>query len=201
MENKFSFCNIRGLHLNLDQVHFHLQKVASTNVISHGNRKSQNSGPRFHCSVRQFHNLVQYKSDVSLCIYLGLHLGYLFTKKCMYFLNNKHFDQLLEYLYNTIDSIISTRRSSEILFLGDFNIHNQYRLDYSFHTSRAEQAAETFTVNRNTSQLVDFSTGIPDNTSIWIHSRSFPYRQPWPSLRPPQFVALITATFYFTNQS
>ncbi len=73
-----------------------------------------------------------------------------------------HSEPLFDQLNTCVESMLQSSPSSEIIIVGDFNVHNTDWLACSSHTDQAGIAAEIFAITNSLSQLVDVSTRMPD---------------------------------------
>lgn len=131
-----------------------LSKLLSTNV-SHGNT---NEARKFGTSSPLLLILWPLPIQSGFCAYICNHVScsrdtaleniILINRLRLSLPNDKHSDQLFEYLSNTVDSIISGHLSSETIVLWHFNVHNQYWLNYSY-VSHEGRAAKTIVGSRN----------------------------------------------------
>ena len=72
---------------------------------------------------------------------------------------------LFSYLADKIELINSALSKSQIILLGDFNVHNSAWLQYSGITNAADREAEAFTTSHDLTQLLIFPTNISDRSS------------------------------------
>ena len=75
------------------------------------------------------------------------------------------YHQLFQYLSEKVDWIQANCPSSEVIILGDFNVHNSDWLVHSNRTDEVGRRAEAFAISCNLSQMVDCPTRVPSNPS------------------------------------
>ena len=68
------------------------------------------------------------------------------------------FDSVLSH----IDEVLSINPSTNVLAFGDFNAHHKNWLTYSGGTDRPSELCYNFHISNNLTQIVNFSTRIPD---------------------------------------
>ena len=186
--HSISFCNIRGLHSNLTSVHQYLEtERPSFLILSETQIKSPSDSTHLQYPNYELHESFRFKggtcafvrSDVVCCRMPNLEsspFDTLWLKSsvsntqifmcCLYRSpNDQNHVQFFSYLAAQIDSISSTYPDSQIILLGDFNVHNSDWLRYSGMTNAAGREAEAFAISHDLSQLVTFPTRIPDIAS------------------------------------
>ena len=77
--------------------------------------------------------------------------------------NSKNYELLFDYLSKSIEAITLQSPRSEIIVLGDFNIHNSDWLSYSSNvTNPADREAEAFAIVNDLTQVISEPTRVPD---------------------------------------
>ena len=66
---------------------------------------------------------------------------------------------------SNIDEALSINPSANIFVFGDFNIHHKDWLTYSGGTDRSAELCYNFSISNNLTQMLNFSTFIPDSDS------------------------------------
>lgn len=192
---KFDSTNIRGLKSNLNSVQFHLQ-ANKPHILALGETQvfDDNDISQYHVNGYSFLSAfyphrgtaVYIRNDVCssrLTQYEGLNIAefsviWLKITICshdIYFcllyrspsLADDITIQKLEELSDTIENIYSLSPNAEIIFSGDFNIHNVQWLQFSSHTDAVGRYVECFADLNLLEQLVDRPTRIPD-----LHSQN-----------------------------
>lgn len=179
------FCNIRGLHSNLNAVHFHLETAkpalffltetqisspADTSYLSYPGYKLE------HSFVPRAGVCVYVREDICfrrLVSTEGKDLSYLWLRvdcddhprvyACLYrsHSGNAETDRLLEHIQTTTDSMLQRIPSAEIVILGDFNAHHVEWLG-SHTTDHAGRSVHDFALAYGLTQLVLSPTRVPD---------------------------------------
>ena len=181
------FFNIRGLYSNLNSVHHHLQSVAphalflTETQISNPLSLSRLNFPGYllYSSFRPKAGVCAFvRSDIPAShlshmdlsdpffqlIWLKLNLPSLSKFICCLYRspNSNSHSALFDHLSKSIESILQSSPSSEIIILGDFNVHNTSWLKHSSSTDAAGSEAEVFSILNDLTQLVTSPTRIPD---------------------------------------
>ena len=68
------------------------------------------------------------------------------------------FDAIL----SNIDEVLSVNPCANVFIFGDFNVHHKDRLTYSGGTDRPGELCYNFPISNNLTQIVNFSTQIPE---------------------------------------
>lgn len=84
--------------------------------------------------------------------------------------NDNNHSLLFDHLTYCIESFQLASPSSEIIILGDLNVHNSNWLSHSRHTDRAGAEAEEFSILNDLSQLVNTPTRIPDRVTDFANT-------------------------------
>ncbi|KAL7640067.1 UNVERIFIED_CONTAM: hypothetical protein RMT77_009481 [Armadillidium vulgare] len=178
------FCNIQGIFSNFPFVEHHLSSsklhflfLTETQVL-----ECADSKPYSVTSYCLYH---QFSSKGGCCAYVGndvicsrvfnlessefstlwLNLSCNYTTKfiCSVYLspNSTDYKKFFDYLNSKIEHILSSSPFSEIIILGDFNVHHRQWLSSSSHDPAGELAFN-FSVQNNLEQLVQLPTRIPD---------------------------------------
>lgn len=179
------FANIRGLNTNLNSVHQHLQNQRPhLLVLTETQIKPSTATSHLLCPGYELHDGLRYKggvcaytrNDVSCrrernletssfdIIWLKVSASNV-TKfvACVYRSpNDNSYQNFFDYLSDKVDHLVQTYPSSEVILLGDFNVHNSNWLKYSKGPDAGGRAAENFAISRNLTQLIDVPTRIPD---------------------------------------
>ena len=179
------FCNIRGLHSNLNAVHFHLEANKPALLFL---TETQISSPAdtsylLYPGYKFEHNFVP---RAGVCVYVGedicvSRLGSLEGRDlsiiwlrvdcddhprvyaCVYrsHSGNSETDRLIEHMQMVADSVLEQMPSVEIVILGDFNAHHADWLG-SRSTDHAGRSVHDFALAYGLSQLVSSPTRVPD---------------------------------------
>lgn len=180
-----NFCNIRGLSANLNSVHYHLQSAKpdilflTETQISPSSICSRFDFPGYHLfpNLRLRGGVCCYsKSGIAFNIisnYTSTNFDYSFYKFstpsstkyicCVYRSPNASLaPSLFDTLSNEIN-LLPIDVTSEILILGDFNIHNAEWLEFSARTDAVGVEGELFADSHNLTQLVSEPTRVPDS--------------------------------------
>ena len=75
--------------------------------------------------------------------------------------NSTDYPKFFDYLNSKIEHILSSSPFSEIIILGDFNVHHRQWLSSSSHDTAGERAFH-FAIQNDLEQLVQLTTRIPD---------------------------------------
>ena len=96
----------------------------------------------------------------SLCFWLAL----LHSVSYFFFLSISHLlcCTVLYSISSNIDEILSINPSANLFVFGDFNVHHKDWLTYSGGTDRPSKLYYNFSISNDFTQLVRFSTLIPD---------------------------------------
>ncbi|KAL7636546.1 UNVERIFIED_CONTAM: hypothetical protein RMT77_013321 [Armadillidium vulgare] len=179
-----NFCNIRGLFTNFPFVEHHLSSskphllfLTETQLLECADSKPY--------SVTSYYLYPQFSAKGGCCAYvrndvicsrvsnlespefstLWLKLSCNSTTKfiCSVYLslNSTDYPKFFDYLNSKIEHILSSSPFSEIIVLGDFNVHHRQWLSYSSHDPAGE-LAYNFSIQNNLEQLVQLPTRIPD---------------------------------------
>src|ERR1700755_643843 len=179
-----NFCNIRGLFTNFPFVEHHLSSsrphllfLTETQVFECSDSKPYSVSS--YCLYPQFsakggccayvHNDVVcsrvFNLESSEFSTLWLKLSCNSTTKfiCSVYLspNSTDYPKFFDYLNSKIEHILSSSPFSEIIVLGDFNVHHRQWLSFSSHDPAGELAFN-FSIQNNLEQLVQLPTRIPD---------------------------------------
>ena len=63
---------------------------------------------------------------------------------------------------SNIDEVLSINPFANVFVFGDFNVHHKDWLTYSGGTDRSGELCYNFSISNNLTQIVNFSTRIPD---------------------------------------
>ncbi|KAL7647126.1 UNVERIFIED_CONTAM: hypothetical protein RMT77_002384 [Armadillidium vulgare] len=179
-----NFCNIRGLFTNFPFVEHHLSSskphllfLTETQVLECADSKPY--------SVTSYCLYPQFSAKGGCCAYvrndvicsrvsdlespkfstLWLKLSCNSTTKfiCSVYLspNSTDYPKFCDYLNSKIEHILSSSPFSEIIVLGDFNVHHRQWLSSSSHDPAGELAFN-FSIQNNLEQLVQLPTRISD---------------------------------------
>lgn len=185
LSTQVDFCNIRGLHANLNAVHQHLETAQPTLLfltetqISCPAETSYLHYPGYkleHKFLRRAGVCVFVREDI--CCRRLLHLedrdlsilwvrvdcgGHTRVYACLYrsHSGDRETKRLFEHLQLTTDKVLEQYPSTELVILGDFNAHHAEWLS-SRSTDYAGRCAHEFALAYGYSQLVDSPTRIPD---------------------------------------
>ncbi|KAJ0180875.1 hypothetical protein K1T71_002960 [Dendrolimus kikuchii] len=179
------FCNIRGLHSNLNAVHHHLETVKpallflTETQISPPDDTSYLEYPGYsleHAFVSKAGVCMYVRSDIC-CRRLGSledrDLSILWTRvdcsghtrfcACLYrsHSGDSEADRLFGHVQETTDSLLQQHPSAEVLVLGDFNAHHKEWLG-SRTTDHAGKCAANLALAYGLTQMVSNPTRIPD---------------------------------------
>ncbi|KAL7640504.1 UNVERIFIED_CONTAM: hypothetical protein RMT77_008779 [Armadillidium vulgare] len=179
-----NFCNIRGLFTNFPFVEHHLSSSRPHLLFLTETQVSEcsDSGPY---SVSSYCLYPQFSAKGGCCAYvrndvlcsrvsnldssefstLWLKLSCNSTTKfiCSLYLspNSTDYPKFFDYLNSKIEHILSSSPFSEIIILGDFNVHHRQWLSSSSHDPAGELAFN-FSIQNNLEQLVHLPSRIPD---------------------------------------
>lgn len=182
------FCNIRGLHSNLNAVHQHLESarpallfLTETQILPPADTSYLNY-PGYALEE-------SFKAKAGVCLYvradvccrrlscledpsfsmLGVHVDSGPSAKVYVCLYRSHTGdaettRLFDHLSRVADDAQEQFPHAELVFLGDFNAHHSLWLSSS-KTDHAGISAHAFALTHDLSQLVDQPTRIPDIAS------------------------------------
>src|ERR1700755_1097024 len=97
----------------------------------------------------------------TLCLRLSCHSTTKFIFSVYLSPNSIDYLKFFDYLNSKIEHILSSSPFSEIIILGDFNVHHRQWLSSSSHDPAGELAFQ-FSIQNNFEQLVHLPTRIPD---------------------------------------
>ncbi|KAL7646845.1 UNVERIFIED_CONTAM: hypothetical protein RMT77_002101 [Armadillidium vulgare] len=179
-----NFCNIRGLFTNFHFVEHHLSSSKPHLLFLTETQVSGCSDSKPY-SVSSYCLYPQFSAKGGCCAYvcndvvcsrvsnlessefstLWLKLSCNSTTKfiCSVYLspNSTDYPKFFDYLNSKIEHILSSSPFSEIIILGDFNVHHRQWLSSSSHDPAGELAFN-FSIQNNLEQLVHLPTRIPD---------------------------------------
>src|ERR1700755_888472 len=179
-----NFCNIRGLFSNLHFVKHHLSSSRPHLLFLAETQVSECSDSKPY-SVSSYCLYPQFSAKGGCCAYvrndvvcsrvsnlessefstLWLKLSCNSTTKfiCSVYLspNSTDYPKFFDYLNSKIEHILSSSPFSEIIILGDFNVHHRQWLSSSSHDTAGERAF-IFSIQNDLEQLVQLPTRIPD---------------------------------------
>ena len=179
-----NFCNIRGLFTNFHFVEHHLSSSRPHLLFLTETQVSECSDSKPY-SVSSYCLYPQFSAKGGCCAYvrndvvcsrvsnlessefstLWLKLSCNSTTKfiCSVYLspNSTDYPKFFHYLNSKIEHILSSSPFSEIIILGDFNVHHRQWLSSSSHDPAGELAFQ-FSIQNNLEQLVHLPTRIPD---------------------------------------
>ncbi|KAL7629919.1 UNVERIFIED_CONTAM: hypothetical protein RMT77_019962 [Armadillidium vulgare] len=179
-----NFCNIRGLFTNFHFVEHHLSSSRPHLLFLTETQVSECSDSKPY-SVSSYCLYPQFSAKGGCCAYvrndvvcsrvsnlessefstLWLKLSSNSTTKfiCSVYLspNSTDYPKFFDYLNSKIEHILSSSPFSEIIILGDFNVHHRQWLSSSSHDPAGELAFN-FSIHNNLEQLVHLPTRIPD---------------------------------------
>ena len=178
------FSNIRGLNSNFASVEHHLgtylptilllsetqlSKAASTNPfhISHYNLYSNfrfKGGVCAYCNINTpIARFDKFDSPLYDTIWLKIILPSttIFLCFCYCSPNSTNFTSFFDYLTSCRESLLSSHPHAEVLFIGDFNVHNTEWLG-STTTDLGGIEAHSFSVINEMEQLIKHTTRVPD---------------------------------------
>lgn len=187
---KFDFANIRGLRENFLSVFCHME-FTKPHVLALSETQVTNlcDESDFHMAGYTF--LSNFFPHRGTCMYVKRDLNFVRLSQfelrntadfnvmwiriilqghVMYFcfvyrspsLSNERTLSEFELLSDSVDEIIRLSPNAEIIFAGDFNVHNVPWLHFSNRTDPAGLCVESFAVVNDLSQLVSEPTRIPD---------------------------------------
>ncbi|KAL7636426.1 UNVERIFIED_CONTAM: hypothetical protein RMT77_013201 [Armadillidium vulgare] len=186
------FTNVRGLFSNLASVEYHLSHSQPNLLLLSEPQISKNSNSNFFniSNYNLFHN---FRSKGGVCAYvntntpvtrlvnlefpnfdvlwlksffLPLRLSCVF---CYCSPNRTDFSTFFEYLTTSHETVTSSRPNIEVLYLGDFNVHNTEWLGSS-HTDPGGEEAESFSILNDLEQLIKEPTHIPDRPNQFLNT-------------------------------
>ncbi|KAL7641293.1 UNVERIFIED_CONTAM: hypothetical protein RMT77_008431 [Armadillidium vulgare] len=179
-----NFCNIRGLFPNLHFVEHHLSSSRPHLLFLTETQVSECSDSKPY-TVSSYCLYPQFSAKGGCCAYvrndvvcsrvsnlessefstLWLKLSCNSTTKfiCSVYLspNSADYPKFFDYLNSKIEHILSSSPFSEIIILGDFNVHHRQWLSSSSQDPAGELAFQ-FSIHNNLEQLVQLPTRIPD---------------------------------------
>lgn len=180
------FCNIRGLHSNLDAVHFHLEtakpallfltetQICNPSDLSYLHYPGYTLEAKFHphagvCAYvrdeiccRRLHDLEV--PDFSV-LWVHVDTGLDHTVYASIYRSHSgdlETTRLIEYLSDATDKVQQRFPSAQLVFLGDFNAHHGEWLYPYRDTDHAGRETYKFAMTYGLSQLVSEPTRIPD---------------------------------------
>ena len=188
-----SFCNIRGLSSNLNSVHQHLQSSSSHALFLTETKikpldPNDNSTLSSHLKCPGY-ELFSFFPNGGVCafirsdiqssrlpqfdllspgfqlIWLKISLPSISKLICTLYRspNSTNHELLFDHLSKSIDTITLHSPRSEIIIIGDFNVHNpNWLTQYSHITSPAGRDAEAFPIVNDLSQLISEPTRTTD---------------------------------------
>lgn len=179
------FCNIRGLHTNLNAVHHHLETAKpallflTETQISSPADTSYLTYPGYtieHCFVPKAGVCVYVRDDICsrrLCNLEGRDLSLLWLRvdchdhprvyACLYrsHSGDTETNRLIEHVEMASDLVLQQIPAAETVLLGDFNAHHAEWLN-SCKTDHAGRSVRDFALAHGLTQLVSTPTRIPD---------------------------------------
>ena len=200
-----NFCNIRGLTSNFTSVEHHLLfdkphlLFLTETQVAEGCDSNPFSVPSYslysHFSFKR--GCCAYvRNDVScsrvsdlespdfstLWLRLSSHSSTKFIC-CVYLSpNSTNYNAFFDYLNSKLEQILSSFPFSEIILLGDFNVHHSQWLSSNSPTDDEGKLTFEFAILNNLEQLVQFPTRIPDRPGdlpnildLFLSSNSVPY--------------------------
>ncbi len=185
---KITFSNIRGIHSNLHDIHQFLQHSSPDCLfLSETQIKEPLDSTHLKFPGYTLYSIFQAKGGIcayiksnlvscqmpklniiqsrfqSSWIQIKLHNNLKFICFLYRSPNDSNFTENFSLLSNQIEDLLKNYPLSEIIVLGDFNVHNSSWLSHSFSTDTAGREAEQFSILNCFSQLVCGPTRIPDN--------------------------------------
>lgn len=179
-------CNIRGLHSNLNAVHYHLESAKpdlfflTETQISPPDDTSYLNYPGYKLEHR-------FLSKAGVCMFIrddicyrrldsleGPNLSILWIRveyggqsriyACLYrsYSGDAETDRLVEHVQDTADILLQQLPSAELVILGDFNAHHKEWLS-SRITDHAGRVVLDFALANNLTQLITEPTRIPQD--------------------------------------
>src|ERR1051325_1288400 len=97
----------------------------------------------------------------TLCLRLSCHSTTKFICSVYLSPNSTDYPKFFDYLNSKIEHILSSSPFSEIIILGDFNVHHRQWFSSSSHDPAGELAIN-FSIQNNLEQLVHLPNRIPD---------------------------------------
>ena len=179
-----NFCNIRGLSSNFVSVEHHLSTIKPHLLFLTETQVSKTTDSNPY-SVPSYFLYSQFQHKGGCCVYvrndlicsrvpeldssvfstLWLRLTCSSSTKyiCAVYLspNSTDYQKFFDYLNSKVEHILSKFPFSEIIILGDFNVHHHLWLSSS-HTDQPGELAFNFSVLNNLEQLIQHPTRIPD---------------------------------------
>lgn len=189
---KTNFCNIRGLNANLNSVHQHLQSERP-HILALTETQIHPSSNQTHLPCPGYELFTKFSFKRGTCLFARADLACqreeslerpdfdtlwvkIITPQLTKFLcclylspNDSRYKELFDYLADTFDHLQTSYPNSEVIFLGDFNVHNPSWLKFSSRINEAGRRAEEFAISCNLTQLVDVPTRIPDRQGDDAH--------------------------------
>ncbi|CAG4968326.1 unnamed protein product [Parnassius apollo] len=180
-----NFCNIRGLHSNLNAVHYHLETAGPALLFL---TETQVSSPAdvSYLSCPGYKVEHSFVPRAGVCVYVrddicsrrlgrleGSDLSILWLRVdsddhprvygCLYrsHSGNAETDRLFDHVQMAADSLLQQIPSAEVVILGDFNAHHAEWLG-SRLTDHAGRSVHDFALAYGLTQLVTSPTRIPD---------------------------------------
>ena len=185
------FTNIRGLDANFASVEHHLSNSVPHLLLLSETQMAKDSSSNFNISnytlfrnfrlkggvcayvnintpVTRLENLESPNFDV---IWLKIFLPSTTIILCFCYCspNRTDFPSFFEYLTTSHETVTTSHPNSEILYLGDFNVHNTEWLGSS-HTDIGGEEAETFSILNDLDQLINEPTHIPDRPYQFLNT-------------------------------
>ncbi|XP_063540969.1 uncharacterized protein LOC134749894 [Cydia strobilella] len=179
------FCNIRGLHSNLNAVHLHLE-TAKPALLFLTETQIASPADTSYLSYPGYGLEHSFSPRAGVCVYVrddisfrrlnnleGRDLSTLWLRidndhhprvySCLYrsHSGDAETDRLIEQIQTAADSVQQQIPSAEIIVLGDFNAHNAEWLGSS-KTDHAGRSVYNFALAYGLTQLVTAPTRIPD---------------------------------------
>ncbi|XP_045541428.1 uncharacterized protein LOC123722911 [Papilio machaon] len=179
------FCNIRGLHSNLEAVHYHL-RTAKPALLFLTETQISSPADTSYLSCPGYKLEQSFLPRAGVCVYVredicsrrlslleGRDLSLLWLRvdgddhprvyACLYrsHSGNAETDRLMEQVQTATDSVLAQIPSAEIVVLGDFNAHHADWLG-SRTTDHAGRSVHDFALSYDLTQLVTSPTRIPD---------------------------------------
>src|SRR5678816_1044654 len=172
------FTNIRGLNSNSASVEYQLSNSNSNLLLLSETQMARNSSSNsFNMSnYNLFHNfrltrLENLESPNFDVLWLKIFLPSTTIILCFCYCspNRTDFHAFFEYLTTSHETVISSHPNTEVLYLGDFNVHNTEWLGSS-HTDLGGEEAESFSILNDLEQLIKEPTHIPDRPNQFLNT-------------------------------
>ena len=181
-----NFCNIRGLSSNFSSVEHHLVR-AKPHILALTETQMSAAASTSPFKVSNYTLYPSFRSKGGLCVYSRVdfpltrvhHLensnfDVIWLKICLpsftKFLcclyrspNSDDYNNLFNYLTTSIEQLVTSFPTAEVVLLGDFNVHHREWLGSNF-TNHVGTATFEFATLNSLSQLIEGSTRIPDNS-------------------------------------